>query len=55
MPIPERRMVCLEDLICVIFQGLDSLQLKALWDADGEIEDNMIKIIHALYLIKTRP
>jgi hypothetical protein len=29
-------MVLLELLICMIFQELDPVQLKAMWDADGE-------------------
>jgi hypothetical protein len=48
-------MVRLEDLIRVIFHELDPVQLKAMWDADEEIQDSMIETIYALYLIKTRP
>jgi hypothetical protein len=52
---PKRRMVRLEDLIRVIFQELDLVQLKAMWDTNVETQDSMIEIIYALYLIKTRP
>jgi hypothetical protein len=55
MPMPERMMVRLEDVIHVIFKELDPVQLKVMWDADGEIQDSMIEIIYAFYLIKTRP
>jgi hypothetical protein len=46
-------MVHLEESIRVIFQELEPVQLKAMWDADGEIQDSMIEIIYALYLIET--
>ncbi len=45
--------VPLEDLIRVIFQELDLVQLKAMWDTNVETQDSMIEIIYALYLIKT--
>jgi hypothetical protein len=48
-------MVRLEDLIWVIFQELDPLELKAMWDADRETKDSMIEIIYVLYFIKIRP
>lgn len=51
----EMRMVRLEDLILVIFQELNPVQLKAMWDADGETQDSTIEIVYVLYLIKTRP
>jgi hypothetical protein len=41
-----RRMACLEDLIHVIFQELDPVQLKVMWDADGETQDSMIDRDH---------
>ncbi len=47
-------MVRLEDLIRIIFQELDSVQLQAMWNADGETQASMIEIIYALCLVKTR-
>jgi hypothetical protein len=48
-------MVRLEGLIQVIFEELDPVWLKSMWDEDGDTRNSMIEIIHLLYLIKTMP
>jgi hypothetical protein len=55
MLIQERMMVRLEGLIQVIFEELDPVWLKSMWDEDGDTRNSMIEIIHLLYLIKTMP
>jgi hypothetical protein len=43
------------DIIRIIFEELDLKGLKRMWDGDGVLRPDMIKMIHLVYLLKTRP
>jgi hypothetical protein len=49
------RMDCLEDIVNIIFEELDPVWLKGIWDGDDDTRHDMIKILHLIYLLKTRP
>jgi hypothetical protein len=53
--VPKMMMVCLEDLIRFIFEELDHVWLKSMWDGEENTHHDMIKIVHLLYLLKTWP
>jgi hypothetical protein len=50
-----RRYVQLEDIIRIIFEELNLEGLKRMWDGDGVLCHEMIKMIHLVYLLKNRP
>jgi hypothetical protein len=52
---PTSRYVRLEDIIRIIFEELDLMLLNSIWDGDEATQCDMIKIVHLLYLLKTRP
>jgi hypothetical protein len=47
--------VGLKDLIRILFEELDSIWLKFMWDGDEDIRHSMIEIVHLVYLLNTRP
>jgi hypothetical protein len=46
--------VVVRDLIKVIFEDLDPVWPKSMWDAGETIRQKMIEIIFILYLVKCR-
>jgi hypothetical protein len=42
-------------VIRIIFEELDPVCLKSIWDWDKDTRCEMIEIVHLLYLLKTRP
>jgi hypothetical protein len=46
--------VCLEDIVIIIFEELDPVWLKGMWDGDDGTHHNMMEILHLIYL-KTTP
>jgi hypothetical protein len=47
--------MCLEDLIQIIFEELNPVWLKSMWDGDEDTRHPMFEIVHLLYLLKTKP
>ena len=50
----DRIMVVVHDLIYVIFEEIDSIWLKTIWDDGGTIRVEMIEIVIMLALLKIR-
>lgn len=49
-----KNRVIVKNLIQIIFEELDPVWLKYMWDVDGATRKDMIKIIYMLYLIKSK-
>jgi hypothetical protein len=47
-------MVRLDDLIQIIFEEMDLVWLKSMWNGYEDTLHNMIEIVYLLYLLKNR-
>jgi hypothetical protein len=43
------------DLLIIVFENLDPVWLKSIWDADRSVHLELLEIIFMLYLVKRRP
>jgi hypothetical protein len=48
------QLVVVKDLIQIIFEDMDSVWLKSIWDVGGTIHQELIKIILMLCYVKHR-
>jgi hypothetical protein len=46
--------VLAQDLICVIFEDMDPIWLRAMWEIGGPVCVDMIEILISLALLKLR-
>ena len=50
-----RHLLVIKDLLWIIFEDLDPVSLKSMWDANGFFHVELLEIIFMLYLVKCRP
>jgi hypothetical protein len=49
-----KHLVAIKDLLQIIFEDLDPVWVKFMWDADGSVRGELLKIVFMLYLVKCR-
>jgi hypothetical protein len=49
-----KHLVAIKDLLQIIFEDLDPIWVKSMWDADGSVRGELLKIVFMLYLVKCR-
>ena len=51
---PEQIWVLAQDLICVIFEDMDPIWLRSMWETRGSARADMIEILISLALLKLK-